>query len=73
MPTFAEMSPPGWVCATLGEQKVNERCPMMNTQMTAGLVQTWVSVVDARGREHLEARWVSPAPQAPAQTHVHAA
>ncbi|MGZ4445570.1 MAG: hypothetical protein ACXVEC_02745 [Nocardioides sp.] len=45
----------------------------MNTQMTDGLVQTWVTAVDARGREHLEARWVSAVPQAPHQTHVHAA
>jgi hypothetical protein len=47
----------------------------MNTQQTDGLVQTWVSVVDARGREHLEARWVSASPETPAQTpsHAHAA
>ncbi len=45
----------------------------MNTQMTDGLVQTWVRVVDERGRAHLEARWVSvsatPA-QTPTQTHA---
>ena len=52
---------------------------MMNTQMTDGLIQTWVSVVDARGRAHLEAHWVTPAPesqvQAPTPTpaHSHAA
>ena len=54
---------------------------MMNAQMTGGLVQTWVSVVDARGRAHLEAHWVMPTPESPAQApttattpaHSHAA
>ena len=46
----------------------------MNTQMTDGLVQTWVRVVDERGRAHLEARWVA-SHDAPSQTpaHSHAA
>lgn len=46
----------------------------MNAQMTDGLVQTWVRVVDERGRAHLEARWVV-ASDTPAQTpaHSHAA
>jgi hypothetical protein len=46
----------------------------MDTQMTDGLVQTWVRVVDERGRAHLEARWVA-ASDAPAHSpaHTHAA
>ena len=46
----------------------------MNTQMAGDLVQTWVRVVDERGRAHLEARWVA-VPTAPSQTpaHSHAA
>jgi len=46
---------------------------MMNTQMTGGLVQTWVSVVDARGRAHLEAHWVTPSPETPAHAPTPAA
>jgi len=48
----------------------------MNTQLTDSLVQTWVRVVDERGRAHLEARWVTaPAAATPTQTstHTHAA
>jgi hypothetical protein len=47
----------------------------MNTQPNDGLIQTWVRVVDERGRAHLEARWVA-APGTPAltpSTHSHAA
>ncbi|CAB4728383.1 MAG: hypothetical protein F2667_12720 [Actinobacteria bacterium] len=33
---------------------------MENSQVSAGLVQTWVSVVDSVGRTHLEARWTTP-------------
>lgn len=32
----------------------------MNVPMTNSLSQHWVTVVDERGREHLEARWFSP-------------
>ena len=46
----------------------------MNTQTTDSLVQTWVSVVDERGRARLEAHWVSPgstvAVHAPAHSHA---
>jgi hypothetical protein len=31
----------------------------MDNNMANDLVQQWVSVVDAQGRERLEARWVS--------------
>jgi hypothetical protein len=46
----------------------------MDTQMTGSLVQTWVRVVDERGRAHLEARWVATS-DAPADNpaHTHAA
>ncbi len=43
---------------------------MSNTNMTGGLVQTWVPVIDTDGRTHLEAHWVDPS----APTHItHAA
>jgi len=47
----------------------------MNAQPNDGLVQTWVRVVDERGRAHLEARWVavSSAPASTPTTHSHAA
>jgi hypothetical protein len=41
----------------------------MTDAKTTGLVQTWVAVSDARGRTHLEARWV-PAPQAHASPYA---
>jgi len=47
----------------------------MNDVLTNALCQTWVRVVDQRGRAHLEARWVA-SPQTPAHTpapHTHAA
>ncbi|NYD40099.1 hypothetical protein [Nocardioides panaciterrulae] len=31
----------------------------MTTDLNTMLQQTWVRVVDARGRAHLEARWVA--------------
>lgn len=48
---------------------------MMNTQTTSSLVQTWVSVVDERGRAHLEAHWSTPATTVPTHvpSHSHAA
>jgi hypothetical protein len=43
---------------------------MSNHKMAAGLVQTWVPVVDTDGRTRLEAHWVDPS----TPTHViHAA
>ena len=48
----------------------------MNDRQTSTLRQTWVRVVDESGRAHLEARWVSVAPETPAHTpvtHTHAA
>ncbi len=46
----------------------------MNAQSNDGLVQTWVRVVDERGRAHLEARWVTtpgtPAVTPPAHSHA---
>jgi hypothetical protein len=44
---------------------------MIDTMRTSALVQTWVPVTDARGRTHLEARWID-APQTHSQT-THAA
>jgi hypothetical protein len=39
---------------------------MLDSTMTPGLTQTWVPQTDARGRTHLEARWVpSPSNAAP--------
>ncbi len=38
---------------------------MSDSTMTTGLVSTWVSTVDARGRAHLETRWVDAAAPAP--------
>lgn len=35
----------------------------MNTPMTNGLSQHWVTVVDELGRERLEARWLDDAHQ----------
>lgn len=52
---------------------------MMNDQgftRSAGLQQTWVRVVDERGRAHLEARWVPIEPAAAlavAAAPIHAA
>lgn len=47
----------------------------MTAQPTNDLRQTWVRVVDERGRAHLEARWTA-SPESPAHTpaaQVHAA
>ncbi len=41
---------------------------MSDSTMTTGLVSTWVSTVDARGRAHLETRWVDAAVPAPVRT-----
>jgi hypothetical protein len=41
---------------------------MDSSPMTSGLVSTWVTTVDSRGRSHLEAHW-RPAP-APAPSPV---
>lgn len=32
----------------------------MDERVTNGLTRHWVSIVDERGRERLEARWTSP-------------
>lgn len=44
----------------VGEQKVNERHPNMNTK-TNELTQHWVQVTDAQGATHLEAHWIDAA------------
>ena len=39
---------------------------MRESQMAGELTMSWVPVVDARGRTHMEARWtVAPEPVAP--------
>jgi hypothetical protein len=44
---------------------------MNDTMMTSSLVQTWVPVTDARGRTHLEARWVAPSQAAAPALDTH--
>ena len=39
---------------------------MSDSTMTTGLVSTWVSTVDSRGRARLETRWVDAGVHAPA-------
>lgn len=39
---------------------------MRDNTMTSGLACTWVAVVDATGRTHMEARWSQPAAAVPA-------
>lgn len=41
---------------------------MRLTKMTGEIVQVWVSVLDADGRNHLESRWVTPELAAQLQT-----
>lgn len=43
---------------------------MRNSQMADGLTMSWVPVVDAGGRTHMEARWAAVSSQ---QAPVHAA
>jgi hypothetical protein len=38
---------------------------MSDSTMTTGLVSTWVSTVDSRGRTHLETRWIDAGAPAP--------
>ncbi|MEP9363096.1 hypothetical protein ABLE68_09045 [Nocardioides sp. CN2-186] len=40
---------------------------MSDNNMTSGLLQTWVPVIDSQGRTHLEAQWTD----GPAPTPVH--
>lgn len=73
MVNFRAVCPSEWVSAIVGEQKVNERRPTMNstTNTRSGLVLTWVAVTDVRGGERLEARWVeAPQLHAPHATHA---
>lgn len=37
---------------------------MKGKKMTDGLVLRWFPVVDARGRTHMEARWLDTTPRA---------
>ena len=46
---------------------------MSNSTMTTGLVSTWVTTVDTRGRSHLEAHWVPASSVATAPTTAHTA
>jgi hypothetical protein len=61
---------PKWGTCYLGEQKVNRRWIMYDTQ-EAHLEMRWLPVTDESGRTHMEACWISVG-QAHAPAH-HAA
>lgn len=44
---------------------------MADTEMTPRLQLHWVPVVDARGRTHMEMRWLAPATPEPRDAGPH--
>jgi hypothetical protein len=52
---------------TVGEQKVNGRCLMMNHER---LEMRWLPVLGADGRTRMEASWVLVPTAAPVQEHA---
>jgi hypothetical protein len=52
---------PQWCATYIGEQKVNRRCLMQESKVSTELMMQWVPVVDAQGRTHMEAVWVTAA------------
>lgn len=38
---------------------------MKGNKMSGGLTLRWFPVVDARGRKHMEARWLDTSPRVP--------
>ncbi|GAB2980727.1 hypothetical protein GCM10027076_18370 [Nocardioides montaniterrae] len=59
----------GWGPCYLGEQKVNRRW-IMHDSNEPHLEMRWLPVTDAQGREHMEACWITVGQAHASATHA---